>query len=238
MHPPSRRLCLLINRLSLNRAPFACSSLVKPYHTSYRHPSLFTFRLLSPPPGKERPCSECPLTHSTLSTHGFSTFRSSITAPLRDNPKHASMKEARQTIDQLQSMGKLGGLNPNSFNYQAVLDACSHAGQSTKAMELLGVVKATSSKPSDMSYTLAIGVLEVAGEHDHAVLLMRDAWKEKGFLAKTWSPVPRVVDLHNCSAEVARTVLRCVLLDLLITSKGGEKASPHPIRIITGKSYS
>lgn len=130
-----------------------------------------------------------------------------------------------QAIELLDSM-RTRGISPNVICFNAALSSC--VGQWERAIALLQSHADYEIQPDVVSFSVVFEALDRAQRHTDAMELMFEA-RSRGLFIKAWSSQSQV-DLHGCSAAVARTVMRCLLQDLC----RGERSS-QSLAVITGR---
>ena len=84
-------------------------------------------------------------------------------------------------------------------------------------------------EPDVVTYRATIEALDAAAQHDECCRVYREA-RRAGHYASV-SPRPSEMDLHDCSAAVARTILRCFLQDV----QAGVSRAAGDVTVVTGK---
>ena len=122
------------------------------------------------------------------------------------------------------------GLAPNVITLNAVLSTFKSAREWKRALDLLDQMKTVYDVfPDVVSYNTVFESLDKAGRGVEIVSLMNEA-RARGLYRQAFKS-GNTVDLHGCSAAVARAVMRVVLNDL---KSGTREASEHLV-VVTGR---
>ena len=84
-------------------------------------------------------------------------------------------------------------------------------------------------EPDVFTFHAVIEALDAASQAETAMVLMSKA-RSQGLYPKAWASDIEV-DLHDCSAAVARTIMRCLLQDL----RSGVRLSGRSLTVVTGR---
>jgi pentatricopeptide repeat protein len=127
----------------------------------------------------------------------------------------------------LDSMPDLG-LQPDVITMNAAISACEKGGQWEKALALLDSMPGLGLQPDVITMKAVIEALDKGVQFDRAISVI-DAGRFSGLFGHVWVSDEQV-DLHDCSAAVARSVIGCLLRDLNAGKRG-----VCNITVITGR---
>jgi pentatricopeptide repeat domain-containing protein 1 len=127
----------------------------------------------------------------------------------------------------LESMPGLG-IAPNVITISATISACGKGGQWEKALYLFESMPEHSLEPDAIAVRSTVEALDAADQFDRAAHIMEEG-RSRGLFDDVWVS-DSTVDLHQCSAAWARSLLRCLLRDLRTS-----KRKVCDIVVITGR---
>ena len=121
------------------------------------------------------------------------------------------------------------GVAPDVISYSAAISACEKGGQWERALALLEQMAVRGVAPNVISYNAAIEALYAGQQHDDCCRLYRQA--SAGGLFESVRSQRDTMDLHECSAAVACTILSCYLRDVRATPS----LAHADLSVVTGK---
>ena len=120
------------------------------------------------------------------------------------------------------------GVAPDVISYSAAISACEKGGQWERALALLEQMAARGVAPGVITYNAAIEALYAGHQHDDCCRLYRQA--SAGGLFENVRQGNKL-DLHDCSAALACTILSCHLHDVRATPS----LAHADLTVVTGK---